>query len=293
MGLEKNLFEEMEAPSFHVGPAVIYTGRMRREKNWECQPHFHECAEILFCVDGTGTVWIEGKEYAIGPGDIAIFNPYVSNASGSCLGKELEFFFMGITDFCYPPFSYNTLMPEAVPVFSSGPYKNQLAFYFQELLRETSNPEILYMPAASALANVIAVQVLRIHQFNNLMEKNRAEARCHSHFIKDYIDKNYRQAINLDTLSEASYISKSYISHQFKKDMGMSPIDYLIKKRIEIARYLLLNTDYTVTEVAKQVGYDNPLYFSALFKKHADMSPTEYRKTYRQEQEDGVISYVK
>ncbi len=63
----------------------------------------------------------------------------------------------------------------------------------------------------------------------------------------------------------------------------MSPIDYLIKKRLEIARYLLTNTRYPVAEVAKQIGYDNPLYFSSLFKKHTGMSPTEYRKNYKRE----------
>ena len=62
----------------------------------------------------------------------------------------------------------------------------------------------------------------------------------------------------------------------------MSPIDYLIKKRLEIARYFLLNTSYPVAEIAKQIGYDNPLYFSSLFKKNMGVSPTEYRKTYRQ-----------
>jgi AraC-like DNA-binding protein len=114
------------------------------------------------------------------------------------------------------------------------------------------------------------------------MEKKHKSG-THSRFIKDYIDKNYHQVINLDVLSEASFISKSCISHQFKKDLGMSPIDYLIRKRIEIARSALLNTSDTVTEVAKQVGYDNPLYFSALFKKQVGMSPTKYRKTCRQE----------
>lgn len=104
----------------------------------------------------------------------------------------------------------------------------------------------------------------------------------YSYFIKDYIDENYHQAINLDTLAEASFSSKSYISHQFKKDIGMSPIDYLIRKRIEVARDLLLNTTDTVTEVARQTGYDNPLYFSTLFKKYAGMSPTAYRNMCRQ-----------
>ena len=280
MAFEKNIFEGTENSSCSIGPTVTYTGHLRREKNWKCPSHFHECAEVLFCVDGRGSVTIDGKEYRMKAGDIALFNPYISNSSGNCNEENFEFYFIGMIDFCYPPFAYNTLMPEEYPVFSAGPYKNQLEFYFQELIRETSRPETVYMPVVSALGNVIATQILRIYQLNILMEKDKAEAKSYSHIIKDYIDKNYHQAVNLDTLSEASFISKSYISHQFKKDMGMSPIDYLIKKRLEIARYLLTNTKYAVAEVAKQIGYDNPLYFSSLFKKNVGISPTEYRKNY-------------
>ncbi len=282
MAFEKNIFDSSENPAFNCGPAVTYTGHMRREAHWSCPPHFHECAEILFCVDGVGSVWIDGHEYKMQAGDIAIFNPYVSNASRNYEKEDFEFFFIGLTDFSYPPFPHGTLMPDETPVFSSGPYKSQFQFYFQELLRETSQPEILYMPVVSALANVIATMLLRIYKFHILTEKNKQDACGYSRFIKEYIDKNYHQAINLDTLAEASFISKSYISHQFKKDMGMSPIDYLIKKRLEIARYFLLNTSYPVAEIAKQIGYDNPLYFSSLFKKNMGVSPTEYRKTYRQ-----------
>lgn len=283
MAFSKNIFEGIENPSCSIGPTVTYTGHLLRENNWGCQVHFHECAEILFCVDGQGSVTIGEDEYLMKSGDIALFNPYIFNASKNCNEENFEFYFIGIIDFCYPPFHYNTLMPDECPVFSAGAYEKQLEFYFQELIRETSHPETVYMPVVSALGNVIATQILRIYHLNILMEKNKTEATGYSHIIKNYIDKNYNQTINLDTLSENCFISKSYISHQFKKDIGMSPIDYLIKKRMEIARYLLTNTTYPIMDVAKQIGYDNPLYFSAIFKKSVGVSPSEYRKNYTRE----------
>ena len=58
----------------------------------------------------------------------------------------------------------------------------------------------------------------------------------------------------------------------------MTPMQYIISVRIENAQRLLCTQDYNVTEVAAIVGYDNPLYFSRLFKKQTGISPTDYRK---------------
>ena len=58
----------------------------------------------------------------------------------------------------------------------------------------------------------------------------------------------------------------------------MSPMQYIISLRIANAQRLLGTMDYNVTEIASIVGYDNPLYFSRLFKKQTGLSPSEYRK---------------
>ena len=58
----------------------------------------------------------------------------------------------------------------------------------------------------------------------------------------------------------------------------MPPMQYILSIRIANAQNLLETTAYTVSEIAAIVGYDNPLYFSRLFKKQLGMSPTEYRK---------------
>lgn len=58
----------------------------------------------------------------------------------------------------------------------------------------------------------------------------------------------------------------------------MTPMQYIISVRMTNAQQLLGTTEYNITEIASVVGYDNPLYFSRLFKKQTGLSPTEYRK---------------
>lgn len=73
MAFEKNIFEGTENSSCSIGPTVTYTGHLRREKNWKCPSHFHECAEVLFCVDGRGSVTIDGKRVSDEGGEILLY----------------------------------------------------------------------------------------------------------------------------------------------------------------------------------------------------------------------------
>lgn len=83
---------------------------------------------------------------------------------------------------------------------------------------------------------------------------------------------------NLRTrLSETIYITPTYLSAMFSKNMGMTVGQYITKTRIARAQELLLNPKYKLYQVAEMVGYDDPKYFAKLFKKKTGMTPTEFR----------------
>lgn len=68
-------------------------------------------------------------------------------------------------------------------------------------------------------------------------------------------------------------ISKSYFSHTFRKRMGVSPVQYLNTQRIEKAKEFLLSNSMSISTIARLVGFDDPLYFSRVFKKHTGIAP--------------------
>ena len=74
-------------------------------------------------------------------------------------------------------------------------------------------------------------------------------------------------------------IESSYFSRLFKSKIGMTPMEYLTRVRIEKAEQLLKFPPYSVKNVAKAVGFSDPLYFSKMFKKHTGMNPTEFSKS--------------
>lgn len=99
--------------------------------------------------------------------------------------------------------------------------------------------------------------------------------------VKSYMDEHFCENITRETLSEIVYLSPGYLANSFKKEMGISLGGYLIEKRMERARALLLEDKMSVSEVAYAVGYDNFAYFSRLFKNKVGISPKEYKKEYK------------
>lgn len=93
----------------------------------------------------------------------------------------------------------------------------------------------------------------------------------------DYLNECYAQPITLGEVADKVYVSPSYISRLFKKELGVNFVDYLNEIRIAKAKDLLGQAQYKTYEVAELVGIGNPHYFSKLFKRYVGMTPTEYR----------------
>lgn len=97
---------------------------------------------------------------------------------------------------------------------------------------------------------------------------------------KNYINQNFSRELTLDEVSQAVNISPYYFSKLFKEEAGENFIEYLTRLRISHARELLKNPDLSIKEICVMSGYSDPNYFSRIFKKQENMSPSEYREKY-------------
>jgi len=100
----------------------------------------------------------------------------------------------------------------------------------------------------------------------------------------DFLAAQYDQNLSLDEICRHLSISKTYFSYLFKRDTGVSLWAYLTGIRMRRAKALLRDTDLKSLEIAYQIGYDNPSYFSKLFKKLHGQTPNEYRAGARKEE---------
>jgi len=95
---------------------------------------------------------------------------------------------------------------------------------------------------------------------------------------KTYIESHYDQSISLEDVANQIQLSPYYFSKLFKEHIGMTYIDYLTKVRIERAKVLMRSTSKSQKEICFEVGYRDPNYFSRVFKRWTNMSPTGYRQ---------------
>lgn len=111
----------------------------------------------------------------------------------------------------------------------------------------------------------------------------RAEKRSdsylgHTYRILRFLEENYANNITAKDLSDATGFSSDYISKQFKKELSMTPTEYLRRFRIAKSMELLRTTDMPISEIAKSVGIDELSLFSRLFRQFAGETPSNYRK---------------
>lgn len=94
-----------------------------------------------------------------------------------------------------------------------------------------------------------------------------------------YFNEHYSEDISIDEYAQNNHVSVSWFIRNFKHCTGSTPMQYILSKRIYNAEILLQDSTYNITEISEIVGYDNPLYFSRIFKKVKGLSPSEYRKS--------------
>jgi two-component system response regulator YesN len=112
-----------------------------------------------------------------------------------------------------------------------------------------------------------------------ILRKEVAEA-------KSFVRSHMKEELQVAEIAAMVNMSSSYFSHVFKKEEGISFLEYVYRVRMEHARYLLESSDLKVNEIADEVGIFNPNYFSTQFKKSVGQSPLEYRQAWLKKAEE-------
>lgn len=121
-----------------------------------------------------------------------------------------------------------------------------------------------------------------------LQQKHQGSESSTAEVIKqviDYMQQHLAEPLSLETLGRAFGYHAQYLARKFKETTGSSPIDFLIRLRIEAACQLLQRTDASIGEIARNVGYEDLFYFNRIFKKNTGLSPSQFKKE-RQQQTD-------
>lgn len=110
--------------------------------------------------------------------------------------------------------------------------------------------------------------------------------------IDNILNLNYQQDINLEDIANYAHGAPYYLHHQYKEQTGKTPLDKLTEIRMIHSKKLLKTSALSIPEVAKEVGINNPAYFSTLFKKHAGKTPLKFRKSHPNNQLSELLKSI-
>ncbi|OHD64104.1 MAG: hypothetical protein A2096_03100 [Spirochaetes bacterium GWF1_41_5] len=96
--------------------------------------------------------------------------------------------------------------------------------------------------------------------------------------VKNFIDNHPENNFSMEYLSELARKSSSQLTRLFRRELELSPYEYLLKRKLELARVFLINTSVSIKELAGRLGFNDPYYFSNLFKQKNGISPLLFRK---------------
>ncbi|MBN1673397.1 MAG: helix-turn-helix transcriptional regulator [Kiritimatiellae bacterium] len=206
------------------------------------------------------------------PHTLVIFEPGAPASFGNDAG-EWEHTWMHANGYFIRSMLRRNGIPVNVPILLGSPriVETYLLALHEEITRH-------YEPDPVILQNTFAnfVRELRRHVHGDRDAARPVPQRLVE--IRNYIEANYHKPIRLEALAAMAGWSAPYFGALFKRHFGVSPIDLVIRQRMEEAALLLGDANMSVSQVAETVGYADIYYFSKLFKKHHRLSPSRYRR---------------
>ena len=245
--------------------------------DWHCVPHTHNHTELFFIVSGKGQFLIQDQAVPVDVNNLVIINPNIPHAETSLSAQPLEYIVLGISG-----------IELATGENSNGQFcvldhyeSLEITSCLRNLLRETELQKPGYEDICQAYMEILIIRLMRSTALTAQTEPRVIAGNRQCAAIKRYIDLHFKEPLTLEQLSEEAHMSKYYLSHAFKREYGISPINYLISRRIDESKYLLAETDLSISQIAQLLGFSSLSYFSQVFRKAHGPSPAEFRQSSR------------
>lgn len=247
---------------------IIKCGKRTNAFNHSYGPKSRNHSWLIFVKQGEGVLKTEGQ--------VIPFHEHCVICTFPNL--EFEYSFSGNSDIIWICFDEAfSILPNHLGIHPRSPIK--YIDNFEEV--ENAFDAIYSLSVSNLQSDQYRILSHFYALFAMLTEKNRVlrvpDASYIDYAIR-YFETNYMSEIYIADLSKTLGIESSYFSKLFKSKIGVSPVEYLTKVRIDKAKQLLKFPPYSIKSISESVGFSDPLYFSKIFKKHTGVSPSEFAK---------------
>lgn len=245
--------------------------------------HQHnDVLELLYFAQGEGRYFVEDKIHLVQRGSLIVCNAQIKHGELPGWRNELESYCCVYQGLTLPELPPNTITKPSESValhfMSEQTVLEHVILALYEQFRKTG--------VGNNVCHILGNAVLNLVYDRISSEKTQSrgdELVQNEVIVKEiitYIDEHLHEPMNLDAVAAHFYVSVSYFSHAVKKAIGISPMRYMLIRRIGEAQNLLMNTSLKVGKISESLGFEDNAYFSRSFKKLVGITPTEYRKKF-------------
>lgn len=284
----ENILHETKVHGKLTFPYMVYRGQLP-EYIQSFPVHWHKEMEIIYVVNGHGTVTVQTTKYNLCEGDIILIQPETLHSIEQLDNQHMEYFNIifdfnlleSDTSYCY----INFLKPiyerrKTIPVYikDKKPLSVLITPHIKYLIdnrkQKFSGDELMVK------SNLYAI----IHHINKFCtETSDSSLKLESNYnkIKEvlmYVHTHYSEKLTVENAATLINYSPNYFSKLFRELTGTSFIQYVINYRLDIASEKLINTKLTITEIAEETGFSNLPYFTRSFTAKYGSTPNVYRK---------------
>ncbi|EED34155.1 transcriptional regulator, AraC family [Luminiphilus syltensis NOR5-1B] len=239
--------------------------RMRRQQ--------HDDNLLIYCVAGRGEVSTDGWSGSIGPGGLLLLPKNLLHEYQASARDPWSVYWVHFQGSSSEAFFRHLGFRRARPMVDAG-RAPALASAFQGLMevRHTGYSSQAFILAGNQLRFLLAQFAVEAGR-----QQSRRDRAVDLEQIQQFMREHITQNLSLDALAAFANLSKFHFSKRYKQLTGYSPIKHFLNMKMEHACQLLDATDMSIQAVASALGYDDPLYFSRLFRQTIGTSPRDYR----------------
>lgn len=250
-------------------------------KNHAHMLHKHKgILELLYISAGEGRYIVGSREYAVAAGDLIICNAETLHGEAPFQAHTMQTYCCALSGVHKQTLPTGCLISSYQrPVLQLDQYQKPIGQIMPNIyelhIASPRNSDICRQMAISVLLMVEqALDLHGRHERNQIEQKNETLIRQ----ITEYLDHHYTESLSLAEIAKHMHISTSYLSHVFKRETGLSPIQYVVHRRIGEAQSLLMETNLPVHVIEERLGFGSSCHLTSMFKKYVGIAPREYRK---------------
>ena len=249
----------VEGESHPPGFATVAVGRRINEY------------QMVYILEGRGSLEMEGRRYVVEAGSVFFLFPDVPHAYRPDPATGWTEYWVGFTGPHFNDLVATGILNPARPLFQPG-YQSRLVGGFRSIFSQVKEQAPLYQ--FQICAEILGLLAETLSRERGSTQQTRAQEIVEH--AKSFIEAHIQTAFDLGALEAELRLTLPHINETFKAYTGMTPYQYCIHVKINRAKEILASGESSVKEIAWRVGFDDPYYFSRLFKKKTGSSPSHW-----------------